>query len=187
MNILSMQNIRKSFGETEVLKDISLSVSEGQVTAIIGPSGSGKSTLLRCATLLETMDGGALRYLGQSAVRVKWEVWHNPLTDWISWNAVASAEGTPPRQNRESNPAQSNFRMIRLLRKTHLQEYASIISRIREGDNLHGTRLPAGRSVRRFLIGRPQTSGRFPPRRSSLPDIAAKAPGLFAGSARRFR
>ena len=70
MNILSMQNIRKSFGETEVLKDISLSVSEGQVTAIIGPSGSGKSTLLRCATLLETIDGGSIRYLDMDAA---WE------------------------------------------------------------------------------------------------------------------
>ena len=70
MNILSMQNIRKSFGETEVLKDISLSVSEGQVTAVIGPSGSGKSTLLRCATLLETIDGGTIRYLDMDAA---WE------------------------------------------------------------------------------------------------------------------
>ena len=64
-----MQNIRKSFGETEVLKDISLSVSEGQVTAVIGPSGSGKSTLLRCATLLETVDGGSIRYLDMDAAR----------------------------------------------------------------------------------------------------------------------
>ena len=70
MDILSMRNIRKSFGETEVLKDISLRVSEGQVTAVIGPSGSGKSTLLRCATLLETIDGGSIRYLDMDAA---WE------------------------------------------------------------------------------------------------------------------
>ena len=63
MDILEMRSIRKSFGDTEVLKDISLRVSEGQVTAVIGPSGSGKSTLLRCATLLETIDGGSIRYL----------------------------------------------------------------------------------------------------------------------------
>ncbi len=67
MEILNMKNIRKSFGETEVLKSISLSVSEGQVTAIIGPSGSGKSTLLRCATLLETIDGGSICYMGSYA------------------------------------------------------------------------------------------------------------------------
>ena len=65
-----MENIRKSFGENEVLKDISLRVSEGQVTAIIGPSGSGKSTLLRCATLLETVDGGSITYLDKAAA---WE------------------------------------------------------------------------------------------------------------------
>jgi len=70
VNILEMQNIRKSFGETEVLRDISLRVEEGQVTAIIGPSGSGKSTLLRCATLLETIDGGSIRYLDMDAA---WE------------------------------------------------------------------------------------------------------------------
>ena len=70
MKILDMQNIRKSFGDLQVLKDISVSVSEGQVTAIIGPSGSGKSTLLRCATMLETIDGGSISYLGNA---VAWE------------------------------------------------------------------------------------------------------------------
>ena len=68
MNILSMRNIRKSFGELEVLRDISLEVDEGDVVSIIGPSGSGKSTLLRCATFLETVDAGEIRYLGERAV-----------------------------------------------------------------------------------------------------------------------
>ena len=56
MSLLEMHNIKKSFGETEVLKDISLTVEKGEVLGIIGPSGSGKSTLLRCATNLETPD-----------------------------------------------------------------------------------------------------------------------------------
>lgn len=68
MNYLEIKHIKKSFGNLEVLKDISLTVSEGEVLAIIGPSGSGKSTLLRCATLLEKMDGGELSYLGEKAV-----------------------------------------------------------------------------------------------------------------------
>ena len=67
MKLLEMNHIRKSFGDTEVLKDISFSVEEGEVISIIGPSGSGKSTLLRCATLLEQMDGGELIYLGEKA------------------------------------------------------------------------------------------------------------------------
>ena len=69
MKILEIEHCRKRFDGNEVLTDISLTVNEGQVISIIGPSGPGKSTLLRCATLLETMDGGSLRYLGKSAVR----------------------------------------------------------------------------------------------------------------------
>ena len=60
--LLRLEGARKSFGDNEVLKDISLSVGKGEVVAIIGPSGGGKSTLLRCATLLETLDGGTLAY-----------------------------------------------------------------------------------------------------------------------------
>ena len=60
--LVDLKNARKSFGNTEVLKDISLTVERGEVLAIIGPSGGGKSTLLRCCTLLETLDGGSLAF-----------------------------------------------------------------------------------------------------------------------------
>ena len=60
--VLSIRHMKKSFGDVPVLRDISLDVRPGEVVSIIGPSGSGKSTLLRCATLLETMDGGTLCY-----------------------------------------------------------------------------------------------------------------------------
>ena len=67
MNLLEMNHIKKGFGDLEVLKDISLTVNEGEVLSIIGPSGSGKSTLLRCATMLETIDDGEIIYLGENA------------------------------------------------------------------------------------------------------------------------
>ncbi|MBQ0001611.1 MAG: amino acid ABC transporter ATP-binding protein [Clostridiales bacterium] len=60
MKLFEMKHIKKSFGPLNVLRDISLSVEEGEVLSIIGPSGSGKSTLLRCATGLETADGGEI-------------------------------------------------------------------------------------------------------------------------------
>lgn len=69
MKLLEINHCKKAFGETDVLHDISMSVEEGEVVAIIGPSGSGKSTLLRCATLLETMDDGDLVYLGKAAAK----------------------------------------------------------------------------------------------------------------------
>lgn len=68
MNILEIKNIEKSFGENKVLRDISLSVKDGEIVSVIGPSGSGKSTLLRCACMLETMDRGSVVYEGEPAV-----------------------------------------------------------------------------------------------------------------------
>ena len=52
MNLLEVKNIKKSFDDLEVLKDISMSVAEREVISILGPSGSGKSTFLRCMTML---------------------------------------------------------------------------------------------------------------------------------------
>ena len=64
MSLLEINHMKKSFGEVEVLKDISMKVEEGEVFGIIGPSGSGKSKLLRCATGLETPDSGEIHYNG---------------------------------------------------------------------------------------------------------------------------
>ena len=67
--LLEIRHCKKSFDGNVVLTDLNLSVEKSQVLSIIGPSGSGKSTLLRCATLLETMDGGDLIYDGVYAAR----------------------------------------------------------------------------------------------------------------------
>ena len=64
---LELRQIRKSFGDNQVLKGVDVSVQEGEVLAVLGPSGSGKSTLLRCATFLERMDWGVLRFFGETA------------------------------------------------------------------------------------------------------------------------
>lgn len=71
MKLLEMNHIKKAFHGVQVIQDISLSVEKGEILAIIGPSGSGKSTLLRCATMLETIDGGEIRYLGKKAAWVE--------------------------------------------------------------------------------------------------------------------
>ncbi len=60
MSILEVSNIKKSFGKTEVLKDISFTLEKGEVLSIIGSSGSGKTTLLRCLNFLEIADNGKI-------------------------------------------------------------------------------------------------------------------------------
>lgn len=57
---VSVKNLKKSFGDLEVLKDISLDIYEGEVVCMIGPSGSGKSTFLRCLNRLEDITGGSV-------------------------------------------------------------------------------------------------------------------------------
>ena len=64
MAMLEVKNLSKSFGQLDVLKDISFSVDKGDVIAIIGPSGSGKSTLLRCINQLEKANGGVIKICG---------------------------------------------------------------------------------------------------------------------------
>ena len=58
--MIRVENVYKSFGKLEVLKEINLNISKGEVVSIIGPSGSGKSTLLRCMNLLEVPTKGKI-------------------------------------------------------------------------------------------------------------------------------
>ena len=67
--ILKVEHVKKSFGNLDVLKDISFELKAGEVLSIIGPSGSGKSTLLRCITQLETVDNGLVQVNGKNMVR----------------------------------------------------------------------------------------------------------------------
>ena len=67
--IVSVCDLKKSFGEREILKGISFDIHRGDVTCIIGPSGSGKSTLIRCVNFLEHPTGGHIEYKGQDVMQ----------------------------------------------------------------------------------------------------------------------
>lgn len=69
--IVEVNHLKKSFGDLEVLKDITFDVEEGEVVCLIGPSGSGKSTLLRCLNRLEEKQGGTINILGENLDQVK--------------------------------------------------------------------------------------------------------------------
>lgn len=64
--MIEVKNLVKSYGENEVLKDISFHVAQGEVVSVIGPSGSGKSTLLRAINQLETIEGGEVLICGET-------------------------------------------------------------------------------------------------------------------------
>ena len=69
--VISAKNLKKHYGQLEVLKDISVDVTEGEVLCIIGPSGSGKSTLLRCLNRLVEIQSGTITILGEELVNNK--------------------------------------------------------------------------------------------------------------------
>ena len=72
---ISIKGLNKSFGDTSVLKDISLDIAPGERVVVIGPSGTGKSTLLRCLNYLDRPDSGEIR-VGDLTVEwiIKWIV-----------------------------------------------------------------------------------------------------------------
>ena len=79
LNILQVQNLKKSFGDHQVLKDISFSVNKGDVISIIGASGSGKSTLLRCINFLEDPTAGKILYHGKDAEQLNRADYHSKV------------------------------------------------------------------------------------------------------------
>ena len=74
--ILEIKHLKKSYGQNEVLKDISLTVHKGEVISIIGSSGSGKSTFLRSINLLETPTEGEILYRGENVLEKGYNLTH---------------------------------------------------------------------------------------------------------------
>ena len=74
--ILEINHLKKSYGQNEVLKDISLTVHSGEVISIIGSSGSGKSTFLRSINLLEEPSGGEILYRGENVLEENYNLTH---------------------------------------------------------------------------------------------------------------
>ncbi len=72
--MIKIQNIKKSFGKLEVLKDINLEIKKGEIVAILGPSGSGKSTLLRCINLLEKPSNGKILFMDNNILDKKYDI-----------------------------------------------------------------------------------------------------------------
>ncbi|MBM7715203.1 amino acid ABC transporter ATP-binding protein [Siminovitchia sp. FSL H7-0308] len=72
--MISVKNLKKSFGDNEVLKDISLEVKPQEVVVVIGPSGSGKSTFIRCLNLLESVTGGQVIVDGKDLTNKKTDI-----------------------------------------------------------------------------------------------------------------
>ncbi|MBR0423481.1 MAG: amino acid ABC transporter ATP-binding protein [Clostridia bacterium] len=73
-NLIEIKNLKKSFGEIEVLKGIDFSIKKGDVSCIIGPSGSGKSTFLRCINLLDYPTSGEIIYKGENVLKNDYNV-----------------------------------------------------------------------------------------------------------------
>ena len=71
MSVIEIKNLEKSFGDNQILKDISFNVNKGDVISIIGPSGSGKSTTLRLINMLEEKSGGEILYHGKDIETIK--------------------------------------------------------------------------------------------------------------------
>lgn len=115
MSVLSVKNVKKSFGDLEVIKDISFSLEDGEVLAIIGPSGSGKSTLLRCINMLETVDGGEISICGDLLVTDSQE----RLED----DADSKSRGAKKRKAKPVYAPKDQLRKIRLNTGLVFQNY----------------------------------------------------------------
>lgn len=133
MSVIKVEHLAKSFGKTQVLKDISLTINKGEVVTIIGPSGSGKSTLLRCLNLLEQPDSGKIFFDGTDILsgKVKIEdIRKNACMVFQHFNLFANMTALQnvayaPRVVNGLNRAEAEEKALKLLKMVGLGDKAA--------------------------------------------------------------
>ncbi|WP_317909161.1 amino acid ABC transporter ATP-binding protein [Bifidobacterium rousetti] len=136
--LLSVRHLRKSYGDHEVLKDVSFDVRRGQVLVLLGPSGSGKSTLIRCLNGLETIQGGEIRFKGELVPNNNERAWRALRTEigmvFQSYDlfpnlTVAKNIELGPTKVQKRPKAEVDEQMDRLLKDVQLTEYKNAYPR----------------------------------------------------------
>jgi polar amino acid transport system ATP-binding protein len=131
-SFIRVENVSKSFGENQVLANVSLDVATHEVVCLIGASGSGKSTLLRCINLLEKVDSGSITFDGQNLTAGKLDVNELRQSIGIVFQAfnlfphmtVLQNVTLSPRKTRGLSRAEAEARAYELLERIGLREKA---------------------------------------------------------------
>ena len=163
--MIEIQHLSKSFGNLEVLKDVSLTIKKGEVVTIIGSSGSGKSTLLRCINLLEQPTGGAILFEGKDIVNSKIkieDIRKNACMVFQHFNLFANMTVLEnmtyaPRVVNGLSKQEAKEKAMKLLAKVNLSDKA----------NEYPSRLSGGQKQRvaiaRAMVNDPEAASRNPP------------------------
>ncbi|MDU6250509.1 MAG: amino acid ABC transporter ATP-binding protein, partial [Cutibacterium avidum] len=130
--MIEVIDLRKSFGELEVLKGISATITKGEVLSIIGPSGSGKSTFLRCLNLLEEVTSGTVKVEGQDLTAKDTDI--NKVRQKVGMvfqhfnlfpnMTVAENIMLAPVQLKKTNKKEAAERAHRMLERVHMADKA---------------------------------------------------------------
>lgn len=133
--LIEIKNLSKNFGDLEVLKDINMEITEGEVICIIGPSGSGKSTFLRCINQLEIQSGGTIYYNGKNICDKK-----NDLRKYreevgmvfqrfnlFPMKSVLKNITLAPVLTKKKSKQESEEKALELLKKVGLEDKANVI------------------------------------------------------------
>ena len=130
MAVLQVTELKKSFGDTDVLRGVSFSLERGQVLAIIGSSGSGKTTLLRCLNRLEKPDSGDILVNGESVLRGQQRLRQDFGLVFQSFNLF-------PQYTALENVALAPTLLKTGIRKDIREKAAQLLSQVGLGQKLH--------------------------------------------------